>query len=65
MAALSVHAPSVGARVEMRRPDGDFEPATVVDRFDDAALGIILELQFGDDWRMQRVWPAIAIRLAG
>jgi hypothetical protein len=69
MAADSFDAPEVGAQVEIRRParyggEADFETAVVVDRFSDSAIGVVLELQFGDAWRMQRVWPSSTIRLA-
>jgi hypothetical protein len=69
MTASFDNAPSVGTQVEMRRPgtagNSDFEPATVVDRLSDVGLGTVLELQFGDAWRMQRVWPSSTIRLVG
>jgi hypothetical protein len=60
-------SPEIGARVEMLRPrgfaDGAFERAVVVNRLIDPAVGVVLELQFGDAVRVQRVWPSPAIRL--
>ena len=39
-----------------------FERAVVVGSLTDPGLGIVLELQFGDAVRVQRVWPSPAIR---
>jgi hypothetical protein len=66
---MSDSLPELGTQVEIRRPGtpgGDlaFEPAIVVDRLSDAGIGFVLELQFGDAWRMQRVWPSATIRVA-
>jgi hypothetical protein len=49
----------------MRAPgwgDGLFEPAVVVRRLTDPVLGLVLEVQFADSVRMQRVWPTSTIR---
>ena len=60
-------SPQIGMQVEMPRPNdevgGSFESAVVVDRLTDPVIGVVLELQFGDAWRVQRVWPSPAIRL--
>ena len=60
-------SPQIGMHVEMLRPSGSgdscFEPAVVVDHLTDPVIGVVLELQFGDAWRVQRVWPSPAIRL--
>ena len=64
--------PAIGTHVEMVRPcepagsfqpGGSFEPAVVVDHLTDPVIGVVLELQFADAWRVQRVWPSPAIRL--
>ena len=59
-------SPQIGMQVEMPRPNdevgGSFESAAVVDRLTDPVIGVVLELQFGDAWRVQRVWPSPAIR---
>ena len=51
----------------MLRPGGagnaGFERAVVVDRLTDTAIGVVLEIQFEDSGRVQRVWPSPAIRL--
>lgn len=59
-------SPQIGMQVEMLRPNESgtsFESAVVVDRLTDPVIGVVLELQFGDAWRVQRVWPSPAIRL--
>jgi len=43
---------------------GSFESAVVIQRLTDPALGLVLEVQFADSVRMQRVWPSPTIRLA-
>ena len=60
--------PKIGTHVEVRRPgdnreEGMFEQAVVVQRLTDPCLGVVLELQFEDSKRMQRVWPSSTIRL--
>jgi len=54
----------VGATVQILRPAGagSFEPALVIDRFTDPVLGLVLEVQFTDSMRMQRMWPSSTIR---
>ena len=42
---------------------GAFERAVVVNRLTDVAIGLVLEVQFEDARRLQRVWPSPAIRL--
>jgi hypothetical protein len=62
----SVNSPQVGMQVEMLRSNelgSSFESAVVVDRLIDPVIGLVLELQFGDARRIQRVWPSPAIRL--
>ena len=57
--------PAIGVDVEMIRPfadRGSFEPAQVVDRFHDPIFGGVLELEFDDKVRMQRVWPSPMLR---
>ena len=53
----------IATEIEMLRP-GDAgtasEPAVVVDRQSDPVIGLVLELQFGDAWRVQRIWPSPA-----
>lgn len=60
-------SPEIGTPVEMLRPGGagnaGFERAVVVDRLTDTAIGVVLEIQFEDSGRVQRVWPSPAIRL--
>jgi hypothetical protein len=67
---MDVHAhkpPTVGTHVEMLRPRrflaGSFEDAVVVGCLTDPAIGVVLELQFEDESRMQRTWPSSTIRL--
>ena len=57
-------SPPVGATVQILRPAGagSFEPALVIDRFTDPVLGLVLEVQFTDSMRMQRMWPSSTIR---
>ena len=59
--------PEIGMQVEMLRPNGEwgdsFQAAVVVDHLTDPAVGLVLELQFEDAERVQRVWPSPAIRL--
>ncbi len=69
-AALVQEPPTVGTHVEMLRPRGSgssasesFERAVVVARLIDPAVGVVLEMQFGDAVCVQRVWPSPAIRL--
>jgi hypothetical protein len=70
-AALVQEPPTVGTHVEMLRPRASgssasetFERAVVVARLtDDPAVGVVLEMQFGDAVCVQRVWPSPAIRL--
>ena len=53
-------------QVEMLRANesgSSFESALVVGRLIDPVIGLVLELQFGDARRIQRVWPSPAIRL--
>jgi hypothetical protein len=61
-------SPPVGSTVNMirSRPPGagSFESAVVVEHLTDPALGLVLEVQFADSVRMQRVWPSPTIRLA-
>ena len=60
-----MESPQIGMQVEMLRPNesrNPIESAVVVDRLTDPVIGLVLELQFGDAWRMQRVWPSPAIR---
>jgi len=68
MKAPEEDAPTVGTQVEMRRSRSweseAFERAVVVNRLIDPALGVVLELQFRDATRMQRVWPSSTIRRA-
>jgi hypothetical protein len=67
MGVRSDTSPQIGTHVEVRRPsghgDGSFERAVVVDRLTDIAIGLVLEIQFEDAGRLQRVWPSPAIRL--
>jgi hypothetical protein len=59
-------SPQIGTQVDMLRTNeagNTFESAVVVDRLSDPVIGLVLELQFGDAWRVQRVWPSPAIRL--
>ena len=67
MDAHGENSPPIGTQVEMLRPggttDGRFERAVVVDRLTDLAIGVVLEMQFEDAGRVQRVWPSPAIRL--
>ena len=60
------NSPQIGTQLEMLWPGGDgrFERAIVVDRLMDTAIGVVLEVQFEDAGRLQRVWPSPAIRLA-
>jgi hypothetical protein len=67
MNAHDQEPPTVGTHVEMLRPGafiaGSFERATVVDRLTDYTFGVVLEIEFEDAVRVQRVWPSPAIRL--
>jgi hypothetical protein len=67
MKAGGKNSPQVGMHVEMLRPNvfggGSFERAIVVDRLTDPGIGVVLEVQFEDAQRVQRVWPSPAIRL--
>ncbi len=62
-----MESPQIGTQVEMLRPSDEqsdsLERAVVVDRLTEPTLGLVLELQFGDAWRVQRVWPSRAISL--
>ena len=40
-----------------------FEAAVIVDRMTDPALGLVLEVEFEDASRVQRIWPSPTIRL--
>jgi hypothetical protein len=56
----------VGATVEMLLPTGagSFEPAPVIDHPTETVLGLVLEVQFTDSLRMQRMWLSSATRFA-
>jgi hypothetical protein len=70
MNAHDQEPPTVGTHVEMLRPrdsgssaSESFERAVVVGSLMDPGLGVVLELQFGDTVRVQRVWPSPGIHL--
>jgi hypothetical protein len=67
MDAHKPDAPTIGTQVEMRRSrsweDESFQRAVVINRLTDPALGVVLELEFEDARRIQRVWPSSTIRV--